>query len=295
MSDQMNIDPQVYKLYDEFCHSSMSRRDFLARAATLSVMGSVSATAMAQALLPNYAFAQEVNPKDERIVSEYVTYDSPGGNSGKIKGLLVRPVGKGPFPAVLVVHENRGLNPYIEDVARRLAVAGFIALAPDALSAVGGYPGDDEEGKVMQAKLDQNKIQTDMQNGAYYLKNYPLSNSKLGAVGFCFGGGVVNELAVAMGSDLQAAVPFYGKAPKSEEVKKIKSKMLIHYAEKDDFFNSLKDAYEAALKKNNIDFKMYSYDGTQHGFHNYSTPRYNKEAASLAWERTIEFFKKTLS
>lgn len=295
MSDQMNIDPQVYKLYDEFCHSSMSRRDFLTRAATLSVMGSVSATAMAQALLPNYAFAQEVNPKDERIVSEYVTYDSPGGNSGKIKGLLVRPVGKGPFPAVLVVHENRGLNPYIEDVTRRLAVAGFIALAPDALSAVGGYPGDDEEGKVMQAKLDQNKIQTDMQNGAYYLKNYSLSNRKLGAVGFCFGGGVVNELTVAMGSDLQAAVPFYGKAPKSEDVKKIKAKMLIHYAEKDDFFNSLKDAYEAALKKNNIDYKIYSYDGTQHGFHNYSTPRYSKEAASLAWERTIEFFKKTLS
>lgn len=295
MSDQFPIDPQVYKLYDEFCHSSMSRREFLSRAASLTVIGSVSASAMAQALLPNYALAQEVSPKDERITSEYVTYDSPGGNATKIKGLLAHPKGKGPFPGVLVVHENRGLNPYIEDVARRLAVAGFIALAPDALSAVGGYPGDDEEGKVMQAKLDQGKIQTDMQNGAYYLKNYPLCNGKLGAVGFCFGGGVVNEMAVAMGSDLQAAVPFYGKAPKSEEVKKIKAKMLIHYAEKDDFFNSLKDAYEAALKKNTVDYKMYSYAGTQHGFHNYSTPRYNKEAATLAWERTIEFFKKTLT
>lgn len=295
MSDQFNIDPQVYKLYDEYCHSGMTRRDFLARAASLTVIGSVSATAMAQALLPNYALAQEVNPKDERIASEYVTYDSPGGNSEKIKGLLVRPVGKGPFPSVLVVHENRGLNPYIEDVARRLAVAGFLALAPDALSAVGGYPGDDDKGKAMQAKLDQGKIQTDMQNGAYYLKNNSLSNGKLGVVGFCFGGGVVNELAVAMGSDLQAAVPFYGKAPASEEVKKIKAKMLIHYADKDEFMNSLKDAYEAALKKNHIDYKMYSYEGTQHGFHNYSTPRYNKEAATLAWERTIDFFKKTLS
>ncbi len=286
------IDPKIYALYDEYCHSGMSRRDFLARAAGLAVTG----YAMAQALLPDYASAQEVKPTDERIYTEYVTYDSVGGNSGKMKGLLAHPKGQGPFPAVLIVHENRGLNPYIEDVARRAALAGFVALAPDALSVVGGYPGNDDDGKIMQAKLDRNKILVDMKNSAYFLKKHSLSNGKVGVTGFCFGGWVSNALAVEMGSDLFAAVPFYGRAPENlSDVSKIKAKLLIHYAEIDDGVNATREGYQEALKKSGASFEQYTYKVTQHGFHNYSTPRYEQGAAKLAWERTTEFFKKTLN
>ncbi len=206
--DADQIDPQVYDLYDQYCHSDIDRREFLKRAAALSVVGAVSGLAMAQALLPRYAEAQTVSFTDSRIKAKYVTYDSPGGNSGKMRGYLVHPAGAGPFPAVLIVHENRGLNPHIEDVARRAALDGFIALAPDALYPLGGYPGNDDDGKVMQKKLNRGKISVDMLNGAKWLKSHSLSNGKLAATGFCFGGGVVNYLAVKMGSDLQAGAPY---------------------------------------------------------------------------------------
>jgi carboxymethylenebutenolidase len=294
MENQNEIDPKIYSLYDEYCHSGMSRREFLSKASAISVIGGITGYAMAQSLLPDYAKAQEVKAADGRLLTEYVTYDSPGGNSGKMKGYLTRPKGIGPFPAVLIVHENRGLNPYIEDVARRAALAGFIALAPDALSVVGGYPGDDEKGKVMQAKLDQNKILIDMKNSAYFLKKHALSNGKLGVTGFCYGGMVANWLAVELGSDLLASAPFYGKAPKLEEVGKIRAKLLMNYAENDEGVNATRIPYEEALKKNHVNFESFVYKGTQHGFHNYSTPRYNKEAAALAWDRTLLLFRNNL-
>ncbi len=289
------IDSRIYDLYDEYCHSTMERREFLRRAAAITVVGGVSALAMAQALLPRYAKAQTISFTDKRIKARYVTYDSPGGNSGKMRGYLVQPSGSGPFPAVLVVHENRGLNPHIEDVARRAAVEGFLALAPDALTPLGGYPGNDDDGKKMQRRLDRGKIRVDMLNSAKYLKSHTLSNGKLGATGFCFGGGVINFLAVKMGSNLNAGAPFYGSAPKSEDVANIRAPLLIHYAENDDRINSKRPGYEAALKANNAKFEMHTYPGTRHGFHNNSTPRYNEAAAKLAWNRTIAFFKQHLS
>ncbi len=289
------IDSRIYDLYDEYCHSTMERREFLRRAAAITVVGGVSALAMAQALLPRYAKAQTISFTDKRIKARYVTYDSPGGNSGKMRGYLVQPSGSGPFPAVLVVHENRGLNPHIEDVARRAAVEGFLALAPDALTPLGGYPGNDDDGKKMQRRLDRGKIRVDMLNSAKYLKSHTLSNGKLGATGFCFGGGVINFLAVKMGANLNAGAPFYGSAPKSEDVANIRAPLLIHYAENDDRINSKRPGYEAALKANNAKFEMHTYPGTRHGFHNNSTPRYNEAAAKLAWSRTIAFFKQHLS
>ncbi len=294
MKKKDNIDPKVYELYDEYCHSNMSRRDFLNKAGALSLVGGVSGLMMANALLPNYARAQTISFTDERIKPKYVDYVSPGGNSGKMRGYLVQPKGDGPFPSVLVVHENRGLNPYIEDVARRLATEGFLALAPDALSPVGGYPGNDDEGREMQGKLDRDKILVDMENGAKFLKNHSLSNGNLGVTGFCFGGGVSNNLAVEMGSDLKAAVPFYGSAAKTADVNKIKAYLLIHYAENDQRVNSMQGEYRTALKANGVKFEMYTYEGTNHGFHNNSTPRYDEKAAKLAWERTISAFKKYL-
>lgn len=293
--DRDQIDPRIYDLYDEYCHSDMDRREFLSRAAAITVIGGVSGLAMAEALLPRYAQAQTISFTDERISARYVTYDSPGGTSGKMRGYLVQPAGTGPFPAVLVVHENRGLNPYIEDVARRAAVAGFVALAPDGLSPIGGYPGNDDDGKKMQSSLDGGKLMTDMLNSAKFLKSHPLSNGKLGATGFCYGGGVVNALAVKMGADLNAGVPFYGRAAKTEDVSKIKAPLLIHYAEDDKRINAMKADYEAALKANNATFESYVYPGTRHGFHNNSTKRYNAEQAKIAWERTVAFFKKHLS
>ncbi len=287
------IDPQVYDLYDEYCHTQMTRREFLNRSSALAVI-SGSALAMAEALLPRYAKAQMVSFTDERIKATYVTYDSPGGSSGKMRGYLVKPAGDGPFPTVLVIHENRGLNPYIEDVARRLAVEGFLALAPDGLYPAGGYPGNDDDGKVMQAALDPDKLFTDMLNSANYLKSHELSTGKLGATGFCYGGGVVNKLAVVMGSELNAGVPFYGRAPKTEDVVKIQAPMMIQYAKDDPRVNATQEDYRKALEAGNKNFVMHTYEGTRHGFHNNSTPRYNEEQAKRAWDRTISFFKENL-
>jgi len=293
--DKEHIDPRIYDLYDEYCHSNMERREFLRRAATITVAGGLSGLAMAEALLPKYALAQTVSFTDKRIRARYVTYDSRGGNSGKMRGYLVRPTGSGPFPAVLVVHENRGLNPYIEDVARRAAIDGFLAFAPDALTPLGGYPGNDDDGKAMQRKLDPDKIHVDMLNGARFLKSHELSNGKLGATGFCFGGGVANYLAVELGDQLDAAAPFYGRAPNSDDVSKIRAPLLVHYAEDDPRVNAMRPDYEAALKASGATYEMHTYAGTRHGFHNNSTPRYNEVAAKLAWQRTIAFFKRHLS
>jgi carboxymethylenebutenolidase len=291
---QMEIDQRVFDLYDEYCHGRMERREFLSRAAALVVVGG-SGLAMAEALLPRYARAQTISFTDERIKGTYVTYPSPGGNSGTMRGYLVQPAGTGPFPAVLVIHENRGLNPYIEDVARRAAVAGFLSLAPDGLAPLGGYPGNDDDGRTMQAKLDQAKLRTDLLNSARFLKAHSLSNGKLGATGFCYGGGATNYLAVELGSDLLAAAPYYGAAPETAGIAKIKAAMLIHYAEKDERINAMWTAYEAGLKSAGVKYEMYTYPGTQHGFHNNSTPRYDEAAAKLSWERTIAHFKKYLA
>jgi carboxymethylenebutenolidase len=288
---QTEIDRQVYDLYDEYCHGAIERREFLKRAAALGVAG----TALAQALLPNYAQAQTVSFTDSRIKATYVDYASPGGNADKIRGYLVQPAGQGPFPAVLVVHENRGLNPYIEDVARRLAVDGFLALAPDGLSPLGGYPGNDDDGRAMQAKLDQAKLRTDMLNGARFVKAHKLSNGKLGVTGFCWGGGTTNYIATAMGADLQAAVPFYGAAAETAAVPKIKAPLLIQYAENDERINAMWPAFEKALKAAGVRHQAHVYPGTQHGFHNNSTPRYNEAAAKLAWDRTVAFFRQNLA
>jgi len=287
------IDPQVYDLYDEYCHTQMTRREFINRASVL-VVASGSALTMAEALLPRYARAQTVSFTDERIKPKYVDYDSPGGSTGTMRGYLVQPAGEGPFPAVLVVHENRGLNPYIEDVARRFAVEGFLALAPDGLAPIGGYPGNDDDGKVMQKSLDGDKLFTDMLNSALFLKKHDLSTGNLGATGFCYGGGVVNKLAVEMGSDLDAGVPFYGSAPPVEDVARIQAPLMIQYAEDDPRVNATQEEYRKALEAAGVEFVMHTYPGTRHGFHNDSTPRYNKEQAEAAWGRTISFFKEHL-
>ncbi len=289
-----NIDPSVFELYDEYCHSNMNRREFLRRASAITVAGG-SALAMAEALLPRYAEAHTISFTDKRIKARYADYDSPDGTSGKMRGYLVQPAGAGPFPAVLVVHENRGLNPHIEDVARRAAIEGFLALAPDGLFPVGGYPGNDDDGKVLQRSLDKGKLFTDLLNSAKFLKGHSLSTGKLGVTGFCYGGGVVNALAVAMGADLNAGVPFYGRAASTEDVPKIRAPLLIHYAEDDPRVNAMRDGYRKALEDNNVAFEMHSYEGTRHGFHNNSTPRFNEAQAKIAWERTIAFFKKHLS
>ena len=289
-----HIDQRVYELYDEYCHGRIDRREFLARASAL-VIGGVSALAMAQALFPRYADAQTISFTDSRIKAKYVDYGSPGGNSGKMRGYLVQPSGAGKFPAVLVIHENRGLNPYVEDVARRVAVAGFVALAPDGLSPVGGYPGNDDDGRTLQAGLDQAKLRQDMVNSALWLKKHELSTGKLGATGFCWGGGMVNNLAVAIGADLNAGVPYYGAAPAATDVSKIKAALLINYAGMDERINGMWPEYEAALKTAKVPYQMYMYEGTQHGFHNNSTPRYDEKAANLAWDRTIAFFKQHLA
>jgi carboxymethylenebutenolidase len=282
------IDQRVFDLYDEYCHGRIDRRSFLAQAAAVTVGG----LAMAQALLPQYARAQTISFTDPRIKATYVTYPSPGGSSGQMRGYLVQPAGNGPFPAILVIHENRGLNPYVEDVARRVATEGFVALAPDGLFPVGGYPGNDDDGRTLQAKLDQAKLRTDMVNSARFLKTHQLSNGKLGATGFCWGGGTTNFLAVTLGPDLQAGVPYYGAAAETASVPSIKAPLLVQYAENDERINGMWPAYEAALKVANVPYQMFTYPGTQHGFHNNSTPRYQEAAAKLSWERTIAHFKK---
>ncbi len=288
------IDGRLFDLYDDYCPGRIDRRKFLARAATLTV-GGASALAMAESLLPRYAEAQTISFTDKRIKGLYVEYPSPGGTSGEMRGYLVQPAGEGPFPTVLVIHENRGLNPYVEDVARRVAVEGFLALAPDGLAPIGGYPGNDDDGRAMQKTLDQAKLRQDMVNSAQYLKSHPLSNGKLGVTGFCWGGGTTNFLAVTLGRDLNAVVPFYGRAPASGDVAKISAPLLIHYAEDDERINAMRPDFETALKADSANYQMFTYPGTRHGFHNNSTPRYNEEAANLAWDRTVAFFKEHLA
>lgn len=292
--EDLEIDSRIYDLYDQYCHGFISRREFLKRSAAITVAG-VSGLTMAQALFPRYAEAQTISFTDERMKGQYVTYPSPGGNSGEMRGYLAVPASDGPHPAVLVIHENRGLNPYIEDVARRLAVDGFLALAPDALYPVGGYPGNDDDGRALQKELDRAKIMIDMMNGAKFLNGHELSTGKLGAVGFCFGGGVVNFLATKMGDEIQAGVPFYGSAPPAEAVADIKCPIIIQAAENDDRINAQWPDFEAALKAANVDYERFLYPGTGHGFHNNSTKRYDEEAAMLAWERTVAFFNENLA
>ena len=288
---QTDIDQQVFDLYDEYCHGRIDRREFLTRATALGA----AALTMATGLLPNYARAQTISVTDSRIRAKYVEYDSPGGNSGKMRGYLVQPAGQGPWPGVVVIHENRGLNPYVEDVARRAAVEGFLALAPDGLAPLGGYPGNDDDGREMQGRLDQAKLRQDMLNSAKWLRAHQLSTKKLGATGFCWGGGTTNYLAVALGADLQAAAPFYGAAAETSSVPKIKAALLIHYAENDPRINGMWPSFEQALKVAEVKYEMHIYPGTQHGFHNDSTPRYKEAAAKLAWERTVAHFKKHLA
>jgi carboxymethylenebutenolidase len=282
---------EVLKLFDLYVHGLIDRRGFLDKAGKYAV-GGLTAAAMLDMLKPNYAYGQEVAKDDKRIKTEYATYPSPQG-SGTMRGYMARPARGGKFPAVVVIHENRGLNPYIEDVVRRLGVAGFLAFGPDALTPVGGYPGDDERGGQLFAKLDAAKRTEDFVAAAHFLKSHPESAGRLGAVGFCFGGGMANTLAVRV-PDVIAAVPFYGGQPAAADVPKTKAAFLIHYAETDERINAGWPAFETALKANKIGYEMHMYPGTQHGFHNFSTPRYNEAAAKLAWQRTIDFFNKML-
>ena len=283
--------PEVMQLFDGYVHGWMSRRDFLDSAAKYAV-GALTATAMWEALRPNYAFAQQVAKDDKRIRTSYETYASPQG-SGNMRGYLARPAAGGKFPGVAVIHENRGLNPYIEDVARRLAVANFVAFAPDALTPVGGYPGDEEKAAQLYRQLDTAKRIEDMVAAAGYVRSRPESSGKLGAVGFCAGGSVVNTLAVRI-PDLGAGAPFYGSPPSAADIAKIKAPLLVHYAETDENTNGRWPAFETALKANGVKYEVFFYPGTLHGFHNDSTPRYVEPAAKLAWQRTIDFFNKNL-
>ena len=284
---------ELLNLFDLYVHGEIDRRAFLEGAQKFAV-GGLTATAIWESLRPNYAWAQQVPATDARIVVEPATVDSPLGN-GSIKGYLARPANaKGQLPVVLVVHENRGLNPYIEDVARRLAAANFIAFAPDGLTSVGGFPGDNEEGGKLFAKVDRAKMNEDFIASARWLKARKDSNGKVGAVGFCFGGGVANTLAVRLGADLAAAAPFYGAMPPATEAPKIKAPLLIHLAGLDARINAMLPAFEEALKANHLTYTAHIYEGTNHGFHNDTTPRYDEAAAKLAWQRTLDFFNKYL-
>jgi carboxymethylenebutenolidase len=286
---------EVWNLFDRYVHGEMDRRSFLAQAQKFAV--GLSAAALWESLRPNYAWAIQVPKDDKRIKTEEVTVPSPLGN-GSIRGHLALPrqLKKGSrAPVVLVIHENRGLNPYIQDVARRLAVEGFVVLAPDGLTSVGGYPGDDEKGGVLFKTVDRDKMTQDFRAAAGWLKARSDSNGKIGVVGFCFGGGIANALAVNMGSELQAAVPYYGSQPVAEDVPKIKAALLIHDASLDERIVAGWPAYEAALKANHVRYSHYLYEGANHGFHNDTTPRYDEKAAQKSWERTLEFFRKNLT
>jgi carboxymethylenebutenolidase len=284
---------ELLDLFDRYVHGELDRRGFLDSAKKFAV-GGLTATAIWESLRPNYAWAQQVPKDDPRIKTEYVTVPSPQGN-GTIRGYLVTPAhAAGKLPGVLVVHENRGLNPYIEDVARRLGTEGFIAFAPDGLTSAGGYPGNDEQGAQLFQKVDKAKMTADFVAAAYWLKARPDSTGKIGVVGFCYGGGIANILAVRMGADLAAAVPFYGAQPPAEQVAKIKAPILAHYASLDTRITAGWEAYEAALKANHVTYAGYVYEGANHGFHNDTTPRYDEAAAKLAWQRTLDFFNKYL-
>lgn len=287
-----DYDQGLLDLYDRYAHSSITRREFFDKAAKYAV-GGVTVAALVEGLLPNYALANQVDARDPRIKTEYIDYYSPRGY-GKIHGYLATPAGaSGKLSGVVVVHENRGLNPYIEDVARRLAVAGFVALAPDGLTSLGGYPGTDDEGKVMQKTLNKTKLRWDFIAAYEHLKTNENSTGKIGVVGFCYGGGVSNAMAVRL-PELAAAVPFYGRQPAAEEVAKIKAPLLLHYAGLDKRINAGWPDYEKALKAHNKDYTAHIYADVNHGFHNDTTARYDEAAAKLAWERTIKFFKEKL-
>lgn len=284
---------ELLNLFDAYVHGGIDRRTFLEGAQKFAT-GTVTAIALWESLKANYAWAQQVPKDDSRLKTEYVTVPSPKGNAN-IKGYFVRPAkASGKLPGVLVIHENRGLNPYIEDVARRLGTEGFIAFAPDGLTSVGGYPGDDEKGGELFRQVDRAKMQEDFIAAAQWLKAHPDCTGKLGAVGFCFGGGIVGMLAVRMGADLNAGVPFYGAQPAAADVPKIKAPLLIHYAGLDTRINEGWPAFEAALKANHVTYTAHIYEGANHGFHNDTTPRYDETAAKLAWKRTLEFFNKNL-
>ena len=283
---------ELLDLFHEYQHGDITRRAFLDGAAKFAV-GGLTVAAIFESLRPNYAWAQQVPPDDKRIKVGYETVQSPEGN-GSIKGYLARPSKSGKLPVVLVIHENRGLNPYIEDVARRFALANFVAFAPDGLTSVGGYPGSDEKGAEAFRKVDGKKMTEDFVAAAKWLKARSDSSGKLGAVGFCFGGGMVNQLAVRLGSDLNAGVAFYGRQAGVADVPKISAPLMFHYAGNDQRINEGIAAYEAALTASEKVFQSHMYDGKQHGFHNDTTPRYDEEAAKLAWTRTLEFFNKYL-
>ena len=283
---------ELLDYYDYYAHGKISKREFLNLAAKYAV-GGVTALALFNMLKPNYALAEQVKFTDPDILPEYIHYPSPNGH-GSVRGYLVKPANTtGKVPAVVVVHENRGLNPYIEDVARRVAKAGYIALAPDGLSSVGGYPGNDEEGKVLQQKVDPTKLMNDFFAAVEFMKQHPDASGKVGITGFCYGGGVSNAAAVAY-PELACAVPFYGRQPAAADVPKIKAPILLHYAALDKNINEGWPAYEAALKANNKVYEAWVYPGVNHGFHNDSTPRYDEAAAELAWKRTLEWFDKYL-
>jgi carboxymethylenebutenolidase len=282
---------ELLDLFHEYQHGDIDRRTFLDRAGKFAVGGLTAATIF-ESLRPNYAWAQQVPKDDSRIKVGYETVQSPQGN-GSIKGYFARPANaSGKLPGVLVIHENRGLNPYIEDVARRFAVANFVAFAPDGLTSVGGFPGNDEQGAVKFREVDGPKMFEDFVASAAWLKARPECTGKIGAVGFCFGGGVVNNLAVRLGGDLAAGAPFYGRQPGAADVPKISAPLMLHYVGNDQGVNAGIEAYETALKANNKTYVKYVYDGTQHGFHNDTTPRYDEAAAKLAWSRTLEHFNK---
>ena len=284
--------PEVMELFDGYVHGRLSRRDFLDRSAAYAV-GGFTAAAMLEALTPNFAWAQQVPKDDARIKAGYVDFDSPRG-SGKMRGYLAQPAKAGKTGCIVVIHENRGLSPYIEDVARRLAIEGYVALAPDALAPVGGYPGDEDKGREAFSRVDPSRMFEDLSATVPYLKGRPECNGKLGAIGFCFGGGVVNRLAVRF-PELNAGVPFYGPPPPVEEAAKVKAAMQLHFAEKDDFVNRGKDAWETALRQAGVKVEAYVYPGTQHGFHNDTTPRYDEKSAKLAWSRALAWFRQNLA
>lgn len=287
-----DYDPEVLRLFDRYVHGIISRRDFLHDAGRFAV-GGVTAAALLESLSPRFAEAQQINPADARIKAKYIEYPSPQGY-GTLRGYLVTPVGsQGNYPVVLVAHENRGLNPHIEDIARRLALDNFIAFAPDALFPLGGYPGDEDKARELFAKLDQDKTRADFAEAADMLKRLPVGNSKLGVVGFCWGGGMANFLATHL-ANLDAVVPFYGAAPALKDVPSIKAPLQLHFAGEDERINAGWPAYEAALKAAGVSYEAYIYPGVQHGFNNDTTPRYDEAAAKLAWQRTIDFFNAHL-
>jgi carboxymethylenebutenolidase len=288
-----DFDQELLDLYDDYAHGRVDRRGFVQGAARFA-LGGVTAEALLASLSPNYAWAQQVAKDDSRLSTEYLEYGSPKG-AGKMRGYLAWPASdKDKLPAVLVIHENRGLNPYIEDVTRRLGIAGFLAFAPDALAPLGGYPGNDDEGRALQQKRDLEKMTQDFITAAELLRKHSLSTGKVGVVGFCFGGGMANALAVRIPEVIGAAVPFYGRQPAPKEVPKIKASLLLHYAELDKRVNAGWPAYDKALKAAKVRYTAYIYKGVNHGFHNDTTPRYDEAAAKLAWRRTIDFFNASL-